>query len=147
MYTCLFLGCDLTAVPADVHLMGCSVVRTGKSELWCVTTLSVAKIYSVGCRWREHRWHDTDGERRSAARNIGLSATLCSTDPTHIGLASDRVSAATNRAVRQKCTDVSGKRTAPWKYAAILVPWRWKLHFFETSVKICGDARRHPLRC
>ena len=140
-------GCDLTAVPADVRLVGCSVVQTGKSEVWCVTALSVAKIHSVGCRWREHRWHDTDSERRSAAGKTGLSATSCSTDPTHIGLASDRVSAATNRAVWQKCTDVSWKRTAPWKYATVLVPRRWKLLFSETSVKVCGDARRHPVRC
>jgi hypothetical protein len=84
-------------------------------------------------RWR----HDTDRERRSATRKTGLSATLCSTDPTHIGLASDRVSAATNRAVWQK-------RTAPWQYATILVPSRWKLRFSETSVNFCGDARRHP---
>jgi hypothetical protein len=58
----------------------------------------------------EHRWHDADRERRTDTRKTSLSATWCSTDPTHIGLASDRVSAVTNRAVWQKCTDVSGKR-------------------------------------
>lgn len=38
----------------------------------------------------ELRWHNTDRERWSAARKTGLSATLCSTEPTHIGLASGR---------------------------------------------------------